>query len=118
MAELAIRNTHANTIRGIFDFVSNEEFANATPQLVAARGQYLETVWPQFTVAHLDLLRVLETNEERAPHVESYQEVENHFVQAGAIIQARIDEIRAQNNGQHDLHDNNYDNESENSHAS
>lgn len=93
MAEINARDMHADSIKRLRQFTEAENFPNRLIRDVRTRLNHLHDTWEHFQRVHLEVLQVVQDEEQRAPHLRLYQEIEDCWFTADAIMQERIHEF-------------------------
>lgn len=93
MAEIVIRDTHASAIARPHIFATADNFPTKLMREVRTRTSHLHDQWERLQTAHVNVIRTLDDDEQRAPHLEIFTRTENQFLSADAILQERIAEV-------------------------
>lgn len=93
MAEVHARDMFAAAIGRIRQFAEADDFPNRLMREIRTRISNLHHSWEQFQGVHLELLQIVQEQEQRAPHLQVYQETEENWYAADAIMQERINAV-------------------------
>lgn len=111
MAEAIARDTQAGAIRRTHEFATADDFQTRLIREIRTRVNYLHEAWRLFQKAHVVSLQAIVGAEQRAPHEQTYTEIEEMFLNADAIMQERItnadrahDDDQSEYNSESDRH--------------
>lgn len=106
MNEIA-RKTHADAIDRVHTFATDATFGTRLNRDVRTRLEHLHANWKGFQEAHFEIMKDLNDDTERAPHLDILVEAENQFLTADAIMQERL--AQSQSDGDHESNDSDND---------
>lgn len=94
MAELAIRNQSARSVRNIIDYIEDDNFQNRNLEQLRIRLLYLEEQWALFANNNNHLIANPEDIDDIAIHQNVFNELEPLYLEAKAILNTRIQELQ------------------------
>lgn len=92
MAQIEVRDTHADTIRRLCQWAEAPEFANQLMRAVRTRSDHLHANWLEFQRAH-NVIMLDATDAERATNQALYVDIENAYLTATELMMERIHQV-------------------------
>lgn len=98
MAEQAEKDASERAIRNVQAYSGNEQFERENIEQITSRRNHLSTTWNRFACNHVKLLQLAAANQPAYDELNKiYDEVELIYLQVGAKLRTRLEELNRLN---------------------